>query len=231
MYYSVWGLLCLRWGTINKVFVCVFIFYWQVWKLKITVFWHYWTDHSGIGFPFFFTFLLVVLEEVVIRFECWKFCVCAFGSLSLSRKCDITINWNIWSLNMHIWTIVVYNDWHNRAQARKSSLFKLDQVLSVWSSSLWINDKWWIFTSFNCVLSFLNLIKNWWFLILGFVITFNIETTATGANNTYEWQLFSALFGNVWWNSDMLMSYDIHPALVIWNYSAISIKWTFPVWT
>jgi hypothetical protein len=58
-------MLALELG-IDEFFVFILLFYYEVTELKTTCFAHDFSYNSSIGFPLFFSFSFVVLEEVVV---------------------------------------------------------------------------------------------------------------------------------------------------------------------
>ena len=122
---------------VKKLLICKLVFNWKIRLLQTRLFVHNISDDTSEGLPLYFTFLLVVLEKVVIGLEDWQSLYIDFVEESIcTEECRCCLYFDDAILDTYIvWSVC--NDLRlNWFKCNKSTFFELEQILSIWGATL-----------------------------------------------------------------------------------------------
>ena len=135
------------------LFIFELIFNFNICEFKLTVRLHYLSYHSGVGLPFFFSWFLMILPEVVIWCENRQPVHCDFGVRRSS--CEHTLGKEVEHavFDVEEGTTVLNQDRLDRAEAKEGTLFEFDDMCTVGSSTFRIQNQRWPYSLLTLFLS------------------------------------------------------------------------------
>ena len=159
-----------------------------------------------------------MLEEIIIRLENRKDCLMDFLPQINEAKASLHLQFHNTILGIKIWTVILDESRLNWIKSHKRSLFELEKISSIWSTSFGIENERRIEAFLAIFLSLNDFVLKT--LISHFCIWVTVEVKASGSfgNIADTWYVLGSFFGYMtWWLVIHHHNY-VKPALMIAAY-------------